>query len=322
MKIKIAERLKPFSHQPGTRVVLPNSHTVLQVFPTLVRTDGQDFPLSLTGPVKQFTVQLDLEKGCVWMWGFYREGYHRFCLWSDSGKLRITRVRGDRKDKTPTLPACDHERLSLGSHRKQDWCLVSRRMDLIEIFPHWLKMGQFLPPVEPHDEGMVGFLNRIPQDKNTFFADFCNLFGLGFDGILNPLLEDSLYQGVQIPEVKGNPSPLALISEGAKRIRSLFIEQSASIAVLPCLPPQFHCGRFISIDLGKAGRLDIEWSKKMIRRMIFFSAVDQEQRFTFQKEVKNFRLRENSSKEGRIVPAGDSLSFKSLTTYYFDRFLK
>lgn len=322
MKIKIAERLKPFSHQPGTRLVLPFCGTRIEVFPTLVRAGDKDYPLSLTGPVKEFTVQLDLEKGCVWLWGFYQEGYHRFCLWSEQGKLQISQVRGSHKETAPALPKVNHERLSLGSHKKQDWCLVSRRRDLKEIIPHWLKLAQFLPKVETHEQGTVGLLHQIPMDKNTVYDDLCRLFQLGFDGLLHPLLEDYLYQGVQVPSVKGDPSPLALIVQGAQKIRGLFIEQGDTISILPCLPPQFHCGRFISIDLGQAGKLDIEWSKKMIRQMIFFSAVDQQQTFTFQKMVKNFRLREFSTDQGKIVPAGESCLFKSQTVYYFDRFQK
>lgn len=322
MKIKIAERLKPFSHQPGTQLVLPHSHTVIEVFPTMIRAEGKEFPLPLSGPVKQFTVQLDLEKGCIWMWGFYREGYRRFCLWSEKGNLQISQARGDKKDATPALPTVHHERLSLGSHKKQDWCLVSRRCDLKEIIPHWLKLAQFLPEVDSHDQGMVGLLNQIPYDKNSVYNDLCNLFQLGYNGLLHPLLEDSLYHGVQIPSVEGDPSPLALITLGAKKIRRLFIDQGETLSILPCLPPEFHCGRFISIDLGGVGRLDIEWSKKMIRQMIFFSANDQEQTFTFQKEVKNFRLREISSNQGKMVPVGEAIKFKSQKTYHFDRFHK
>lgn len=322
MKIRIAERLKPFSHQPGTCLVLPYSHTTIQVFPTLIRAEGKEFQLPLTGPVKQFTVQLDLEKGCVWMWGFYREGYRKFCLWSDKGALKISQVRGDAKGSAPTLPVVCHERLSLGSHKKQDWCLVSRRCDLKEIVPQWLKLAQFLPVVKSHDQGMVGLLNQIPFEKTSVYDDLSNLFKLGYNGILHPLLEDSLYQGVQIPPVEGNLSPLALISQGAQKIRRLFIDQGDSVSILPCLPPQFHCGRFISINLGEVGKLDIEWSKKMIRQMIFFSATDQEQTFTFQKEVKNFRLREISANNGKTIPAGESYLFKSQKTYHFDRFQK
>ena len=320
MRITIAERLKPFSHLPGTQILLPKSTIVVEVFPTLIKAGGIEIPLNLSGPVKEFTVQLDLEKGCIWMWGFYKEGYHRFCLWSDKSKLKVSRVRGLQKEETPSFTPSLHERISLGSHKKQDWCLVRRRSDLKEVIPHWLKLAQFLPEIERHDQGIVGLLERISIDKNCVYDELNDLFQLGFDGILHPLLEDNLYRGINIPTLQGNFSPLALIAQGAELIRGLFIKAESDISILPCLPPQFHCGRFISIDLGNIGTLDIEWSKKVIRRMIFSSAIDQDQTFQFQKEVQSFRLRNESSVKGMVVPAGSPLSFKSKGTYFFDCF--
>ncbi len=322
MHIRIAERLRPFSHHPGTKVILPRSKIVLELYPTLFIVGDQKIPLELTGPVKEFTVQLDLEKGCVWVWGFYQEGYRRFCLWSESGAFKIAAVRGGETVDHPKFSTSAFERLSLGSHKKQDWCLVKRRGDLKEIVPHWLRLAQLLPSVERHDQGVLDYLRQIPKEKTTLNENILNLYHLGFDGIFHPRLDDRDHLGVFLPSVTGSPSPLALIAQGAEFLRSLFIEEGEQIKILPCLPPQFHCGRLIFIDLGEIGALHIEWSKKMIRRMVFNSASDRDQTFVFQKEVKNFRFRKADEKKGKIISSGSSLSFSSDSVYYFDRFEK
>ena len=63
IRISIAERFKPFSHTPGTKYILPYSTLTVQVFPTLIRVEEREIPLELTGPVVDFTAQIDLEKG-------------------------------------------------------------------------------------------------------------------------------------------------------------------------------------------------------------------------------------------------------------------
>lgn len=322
MKIRIAERLRPFSHRPGTRLILPRSDHVLTLYPTLFKVNDRSIPLELSGPVKEFTVQLDLEKGCVWVWGFYREGYRRFCLWSESGEFRMAGTRGGDQAAAPLFHSKPFERLSLGSHKKQDWCLVKRRGDLKEIVPHWMRLAQLIPQVQPHQEGALGFMLQIQKNKPTLHDEIWQLYDVGFDGIFHPRLEDEDHLGISLPPVSRQCSPLALIAEGAKFLRSLFIESGSQISILPCLPSAFHCGRMVSIDLGTAGLLDMEWSKKMIKRMVFYSAVDQEQTFLFQKEIKNFRLKRGSEKGEKIISTGSALSFAKDCTYYFDRFLK
>lgn len=80
MHIEIAERLKPFSHFPGTSLILPGSAYQVQIFPCLIRIFHlrETFPvliteltLNLQGPLQQFTVCNDLEKGRISVWEEY-----------------------------------------------------------------------------------------------------------------------------------------------------------------------------------------------------------------------------------------------------------
>lgn len=323
MKITIAERLRPFSHYPGTSCLLPNSQIVVQVFPTLIKVNEDAVSLDLTGPVKDFTVQLDLEKGCIWIWGTYKEGYRRFKLWSDQGSFKMIETRGPNRGKTSPLQASTFERLSLGSHKKQDWCLVRRRELLEDIFPHWLRLAQMIPnDVEPHLEGSAVLLKScenaiLNKDKLGLYPAFVNLFKAGFDGILSPRLNDTDHLGLGIASYTGQASPFVLIQEGARLIRKLFIDCTDSIQILPCLPPQFHCGRFLDIAT-EYGTFDLEWSKKRLRRMIFRSSLEQSLTFSFQKDIKEFRF--GSQTKTETIQVGQPLCFEVNQTYFFDRF--
>src|SRR5262245_38465972 len=146
MKIKIAERLRPFSHLSGTCCVIPFTAIRLQIFPTLIRLfryDENPLPtylgevsLHLTGPIKDFTMQQDLEKGGIKVWGKSLEGFFRYAIFPVEDTLHL---KFDRKvDCTPSLSYTQkenefifslpiktfspelNERLSLGNHKLQD----------------------------------------------------------------------------------------------------------------------------------------------------------------------------------------------------------
>ena len=73
MHIEISQRLRPFTHRPGMASILPGTGERVVVYPTMV--GGQYLPIS--GPVKGFTHQLDLEKGCLSVYGHAKEGFFR-----------------------------------------------------------------------------------------------------------------------------------------------------------------------------------------------------------------------------------------------------
>ncbi len=319
MKIQIAEKLRPFTHTPGTKCLLPGSSLCVEIYPVMIRiedlegnTPVQEIALPLKGPVNDFTVQLDLEKGVVWLWGTYLEGYRRYRLWAELGQFKMAEKRNE-------FVAIDapSERLSLGSHKKQDWDLVKRRRDLTEIFPHWLRLGQW---VEKRESSLLPrCLAAIEQkDKEQVHSLFLNVFESGFKGLLAPQLKGAEYLGL---ESFGDAySPIELLSQGARLIRRLFVHQGEKLSILPCLPPEFHAGRFTGIHLGNCETLDLEWSKKTIRRMIFRSRLKQTLRPSFQKGLKNYRIRKNNKDKGSILSVEDEIPMEEGIDYFFDRF--
>lgn len=312
MKIQIAERLHPFSHVPGTSLVLPGSTIVLQIFPTLLRTPNAEVQIKLTGPVNGFTIIQDLEKCEVRVLGHAEEGYFCYLCRADRGlELLKGNISFSPLTFNSSIPS-SNERLSLGSHKKQDWTLIQRRESLEEILPLWFRLGQ-LTPAEEASGGLLQLCQE--QSRQTVIPALLNLFRAGFSELLVPRLQDTQYQGFTIPPI-GRGSPFGLLSEGARLIRSLFIQQdNSTLSILPKLPPQFHAGRMTGIRCPPFGELDLEWSKKEVRRLIFRAESDGELHFTFPKGVNSFRL----NRQERLV-CGSPIPIQKNLEYFLDNF--
>lgn len=345
MYIKIAERLHPFSHTPGTYCILPRSTLRLQIFPArlIVHDLSESVPkllaevaVPIKGSVKEFTVELDLEKGNIHVWGKDKQGYFRYRILPSQHPLQITlqiekglsswnassgEASCNIQFTAPTKPSLPIllDRLSFGNHKSQDWDRVKRRGDLTEILPAWLRLGQLVPlPKNVSYEGTAALLNVCKNaTKMEAYSSFENLFNAAFEGLLSPRLADEQHQGFELTAAPRDLSPLVILTEGAKIIRSFFIHYERNdIFVLPHLPPQFHYGRFLQVQCGSLGDLDFEWTKKMIRRMVFHAKTEETIKFHFPKEIQRYRL------NGKIYPVETAVDVQKGQMYAFDRFQK
>jgi hypothetical protein len=335
MHITIAERLRSFTHTAGTYCVLPGSLLRFQIFPALLRVYDlsyavpkliQEIPVPVKGPVKEFTVQLDLEKGAIDVWGFDLHAYFRYrILTTQQPKQFALYIDKGLTAWKPEQLILNHEvgsffsaeRLSLGNHKNQDWERVAIRENLTEIFPIWLRLGQLLTsPSEVVYGGTAAlFKDCLSASKENVCDAFINLFKVAFEGILSPRLNDEQHQGFALDAAPPTLSPLILLTEGARIIRSLFIRiQLNEIFVLPSLPTQFHCGRFLHIQCASLGLLDLEWTKHFMRRMIFHAASDALVQFHFPKNVKRYRL------NGQFQLVEKPIQISKGKVYTFDNF--
>lgn len=348
MQIKIAQRLRPYSHVSGEKFVLPGSFLGFEIFPTLMRVydlSGRnvnligEHTLNLKGPVADFTIQQDLEKKCLRVWGHYKEGYVRYRISSAGGgksfawtverspegfDLGFSSATAESDYQTLDAP-----RLSLGNHQAQDWQQMRMRNDLTALLPIWFRLGQMMPQTGCSGwEGNIELLQRCKDaeesgDKLKLHSLWLDLFHAGFVGGLYPRLVDAQHQGYGEKPVSNTfeGSPLFLLAEGSKLIQNLFIKIApAQIDILKVLPPQFHCGRFLDIPCGEMGRLSMEWTKKSIRRMIFRPASSDELLFHFQHGLKRFRLRAGDKDRGRFVETGHPIKLTKDFAYLLDKF--
>lgn len=358
MQIKIAERLKPFTHTPGRMCPIPGSCNVLQVFPEKVRIFDfsqidmklmVELQLPIIGPVEQFTVQCDLEGGDISVWGKSPEGFFRYYIHSISESAlpamvidqfpsgAVDAITGsifsmsettylfepNIRSCTKSLPASD-ERISLGIDKKQDWSQVNRRADMREIFPFWFRLGQLIPYERadiPH-EGTFSLLHHCINGERSFDS-FRKCYLAGFQGLLVPRGIDTDYQGFQLQPLvsKDLSSPLALLTQGSHLIRSLLLkENEKQIEILPQVPRQINHGRFINFDVGSKLSMDLIWAKRKPKMMVIRPKVDCAYQLVFPKNIKHFRIRNREDEKGKTISSTESLPFQSKNVYLLDKF--
>ncbi|MBA3958062.1 MAG: hypothetical protein H0X51_06685 [Parachlamydiaceae bacterium] len=343
MHITIAERLKPFSHEPGIQFILPGSCLRFTCYPALLRVHDlsqtppkllTDVTLNVTGPLTDFTVQQDLEKARIYIWGHSPKGFLRYAIHAvaDAPKQFLIKIEKKPEDFGMSYPneTADPyspkptERLSLGSHKNQDWTLLQRHNDMHAILPLWFRLGQLTPHFQNQTcEGSLHLLKECQQLINThnttaLVPALTLLLQAGFEPGLSPRLSDESNLGLRLPPVTSQASPLILLSEGAALIRSCFIAtHSNHISILPALPPEFHCGRLIQVHLPNLGILDMEWSKKLIRRIHFQALTTANVSFQFQKDITRFRL---NGCFVETIQRSAHLPIEKGNSYFFDRF--
>ena len=270
--ITIKARLKPFSHLPGTPCMVPGTATCIRAFPTrLLFTDlitGKTWeePLPWKGPVEEFTVEMDLDRGGAAIFGKTRGGFRRH--WIAGEKKRF-------------------EKLSLGKHTLLDWELVRRKMSIEELAPILFALGQGVPLAECTSPALA-LLHFT--DKREIVPNLKNFFRVAFSGMLVPRLTDEEFQGI-IAEGKTSGSPLALLRQGYGVLRSLFFEEAnREIALLPLLPPEFHAGRLTHLLTTQGDTFALEWSKKILKRVVIEPKVTRPVTLILQKSLSSFRV--------------------------------
>lgn len=309
------------------------------------------FP-KIKGPLKSFTVMQDLEKGWVRIFGLGKEGYFSYRLVAFAREIILFVERcseeglffdfeGEtrhlqRKESliiakaAPLFSPLPLEKMHFGSSKKQDWSLVKRRLSLEEILPIWFQLGKQIPKQHLMLECGTARYLKICQEhitqknRNHIGEAFLELFKMGFEGILAPRLVDTDYQSVFLDEkIPKEASSLFLLEQGARLIRKLLVDvQEKEIAILPCLPKEIHAGRFIGVECHAGLSMDLEWSKKLIRRLILYPRQDQAILLTFQRPIQSFRLRKGRKGRGQMISVGTSLELEKERLYILDRFQK
>ncbi|MBI2743732.1 MAG: hypothetical protein HYX48_07445 [Chlamydiales bacterium] len=361
--IKIAARFHPYSHLPGASCLIPKSLWQIQAYPTLLEfkslQSAKTFSLQMDirGPVKNFTLEQDLERGKVYLFGESVKGYFRLSIQRVFAGIEIhfERIPGDvitchssdsRKaeqikrgtllllplDYEHPIVQLPQERLSLGTHKAQDWDLVSRRLDLQEIAPVWMRLGLALPEIKESKQtgGTLLLLDECQKilasgKREEIGASFQRAFLAGFSSVMLPRLQDDLHQGILPIEEKipANVTPLQFLKKGALLIRSLFFQEEGSeISLLPHLPPEFFAGRFVGIRRANGDQIDFEWSKKLLHKVVFRSSQEQEITLNLQKPLRRFRLRHSERGRGETIAAGEKIRLRPHEKIFLDRFEK
>ncbi|GAB4193097.1 MAG: hypothetical protein Tsb0015_15710 [Simkaniaceae bacterium] len=362
MKIKIADRFRPFSHRAGTCALVPNTDVIARVYPVLLHlqslSSGQiwEAKLALKGPVKGFTVMQDLEKGFLTVFGETGAGFFRYRLFGEKEKLYVSLDRGLKeglayestersgkfllKKRRELLPCRTHftpsiPRLSLGNQKKQDIEAISKRLDLTEIFPLVYRIGQMIPempaespaaPAATSWDLLKSFEKALQgKDRAAQLFAFHKFYQVAVKDLFVPRLFDEEYRGIVSPP-KGNPNlyNLKLLQESARLIENCFFQQSkAKLFFLPSLPAKVHSGRLLQI-CGEDNKfsLDFTWRSNALRQVIIRANSNAEFQLAFPSAIRNYRVRLSKRHQGYRKAAGELFSMKAGTTYFLDNFQK
>lgn len=366
MTIRIAGRIHPFSHLPGTLFLLPQTHIKLQVFPARINffqyADATPLfwlSLDIQGPMKEFTVEMDLEHQHIKVFGTTAKGHLRYIMHRRADGIGIIMERLPQATLTCYLsfhnktyqmlrgetlliskplmepPPLHFERLSLGMHKAQDWDLMKRRCDLKEIFPLLLRLGQITPPS----------LNALPLKANMILLQKCEkivrknlrqeiipafiqLLLASFEGVCVPRLWDTDYQGIAPFETseENDLSSIFILTQAAVLIRSLFLkEEGDTLSLLPCLPPDFHSGRIVQAQTLFGDLIDFEWTKKQMHRVILYSHSKRTLHLKLSKYIRTCRVRWAFKDKGKKLPLKEGvlpLNIDQEQRIWIDRFQK
>ncbi|WP_375793536.1 hypothetical protein O1W69_00130 [Chlamydia sp. 12-01] len=331
--IEITQSFKPYTLIPGTFMPIPGSELYAQIFPTLWRVFSSSHELlnegcvEAQGPLKRFAVFQDLHRGGL---AVMCEQYKYYIL--PSGE-KVDSLKGH-------LPFADSAEplLSLGVHKHADLHKIRYRRDLKEVLPLWLRLSTLIPD-SSRDGGclkkgsgalLVDAYQKIQERRKTeIYSALTSLYLAGFSENLLPRIYDTEYQGIlnELPKKNTREDvPFSLLFYSIAMLRDLFILRDKEIVeILPSLPPEFPCGRFVNIHLQGIGKFSLEWSKKTIRRVYLHAQETTSLLLGFSPELSHCRLRQWEKKQlagSSKVSLGESMEIKAGTTYLWDCFHK
>lgn len=325
--IKIAQSFKPYIMEPGAKIPIPGSTLYAQVFPSLWRIFSSEHTvldegrIPLSGPLKRFVVFQNLDRGGV-------------AVMSDQYKYYLS-PQGEYTTSIAKLPpASSHSReyVSFGVHKHADLEKIRRRKDLKEILPFVFRHGVLLQQLSlpPLKQTAVSLLLKLldeaiaKADKERIFPLLENFVYAGISKTLLPRLYDEEYQGIvsEDPKQEQEEVPFALLRAAALSMQKIFIEeQDGVVTVLPALPPEFPCGRWVGLSLSM-GEISFEWAKKKLRKVVL-KAHSSGAIVITTPGIRSCRLR--IEEQGKIISCQmkknlEKVEIKAGTTYLWDRF--
>ncbi len=323
--ITISFPLHLISHQPGSLFPFPGTSIQVRCYPTKViifnlsNLENHEFSIPLSGPVKQFTAELNLEESFIKIHGHYEEGYAVFFIKHEEGSLHFYQKKGPLSSFSHLVP-CDtyfhEEQLSqiyLGVDKTSDIQKMRMRKDPKEIIPYLYRLSSFYShnpssSVETHPllkkwDETLDKREILPLIEKIYLA----LFSDGFA----PRLIDDEHQGI-VESFEG--SPIEIFSFLYPRIRRLFISyEKGDLFLLPFVPPSFTIGR-ITKESFPGFTVSFLWKGGEIKRCVI-QAHQKIEIALHAPHSKKFRY------HGKTFSAGEKISLEK-GLHFFDRFTK
>lgn len=318
--IQIRQKSLPFSKEYASRAPIPNTNLWFEAWPTkfIVFNDKKrvEFDLECSGPIKNFTLHLDLEKGRLLCHFMAREGFFSWAIErvltgvefrlkraADSG-VCVNGRNYKRFDRfiVPLDDSCkiltSNERLCLGSHKAQDVQNMFKRFDLRELLPLYFRLGQYFTP--------SGSILSLEELKTTHLCQVSSLF----------YFSDSIHQllGLQHKRVD-----CSFYANAYCFIRDMFFKQEGENLLFMSGFIPFNSGRMVNLQFS-AGKLSFIFRKKRVLRIVIDPTQDATIRLCLPQKFKQFRVLKSLRKKGQILSSNDTIELKKSTRLYLDKF--
>lgn len=355
--IQLKHPLKAYSHQTTTLALIPNTYLSARICPgwihieDLISSISYDIQLHIQGPITQFTVEQECEKGKMKVFMHTAKGYVRYTLFQRQTKLflkvekaplsglRITYQGIDqtyKKDKELLIEKNLKEssspkqfaRLFLGSLKAEDIALIWRRQDIKEMLPFLFALSQGLSFHAFEKEGLGGNYELVQTLEKAIYGaqkmrleqNFLNLINCAFESLWTPRSNDTQYQG--LTSTQSEDSPIYLLAKMKKLISALFVrEYQETLDLLPQLPLSLTAGKLINYET-KWGLLSLEWSKKQLKRVQLIAKKEGKITLILPSKLKSYRLTSTAKWLKGERKHEQTLHLSKNVVYYLDRFEK
>ncbi|MEL7430950.1 MAG: hypothetical protein AAGI90_00260 [Chlamydiota bacterium] len=310
MPISIGGKYAPFSRSFVCKLPILRTDWVATIYPTEILLENGSLNAkithSFTGPFSTFLCVLNAENGRIEISGKAQEGYFRFHLVSEKNVAFLVKKKpadcnttfsGFPLEKIPVQEAAlSQEKLSLGSHKKQEIEEVRRRGTLEEILPLWHRIATFYPAKKPAPLVDQNLLLR------TFWSEFSGIFCPEKDPFR-----------LRIPSVLEDP-----FSYGSSLIATCFFFYKNN--TLHFLPKKwFPFGKMTGIFVEGVGHIDFSWSKNKMR-MIHIHGKKEAKVHLSLPGLKTVRLSANRKILEKKRSLKDPLLIEEGRSYVLDRF--
>jgi len=353
MQIKIKQKFNLLSHRYGSKFLIVKTSYFVQIFPALLvfkdLNSEKSFKISLDfiGPVKNFTIFQNLLSGDIKVCFHAQNGYISYKILirekilglyfenlpNDQIDIKLEKtkkVNAKEKFELPIQVISENEPkefLFLGIHKKQDIDLIKNRENLLEILPFLFLFSQFFEDIQSKCVRKNCIVKELilkihKKEKKDLEDQFLKVYKAHFFDAFIPRVNDEDFQNIiQYVDAKDS-NPLHILRKLFYVIKSTLVEANDKEATfLPALPVSVHSGKALNITF-PIGSFDIEWSKKLIKKLIFRSVKDVKLKFNFQSKIKTYRLKTSVKEKGKTFKNKDFLYFEKDKIYFFDKFQK
>jgi hypothetical protein len=285
------------------------------------------------GPVSPFTVEQNLEKKALYVYGQAKQGYFRFVLRKEKQDIVLLWEKCPFPAQSPIILAQDaapivepsQEHLFLGSNKQKDFYAVRKRKDLREILPIWHALGKMFPRQGKEEGPIFDLLSeceaKISRREKDVESLLLKLYLAGFSQGFVPRGFDSEWQG--IISASKDLEAFSLLQRGSSMISSLFFQEKEGVyAILPCLASLFVSGRITHSKTTQGCHIHMEWTKSRLRKMILFAEKNCTFTLDLPKEIKDYRVRNTPWEKGVFLDRKESIRMFAGSRIYLDRFLK